>query len=507
MRARVQIVSLLAVLLASGHGWADDPAAKAPAPLAIHIGDGYQLVKDRDALYALIEKTEQGWRVKAVDKTLPNLTNPETQEILIFSRNLSIVEPAFGEYMKSWKAVKAPDFICRSGDKGKRPAYNPCESSLTEERGAALTAIANIITLGGATLDGGGLRSMLKVKSDAVRVALESSGALEAVRLHVYRDEFDQATTAANLRTFMKRYADADPEGLVPKARERLDQIMKDAGAMAEMPPTPCSEKLRHHFDRLFNGREWPARGDTSAEDKAWFLARELSKGEPDSVRIRQEEIAERTSRESMAAKSALWNFVAQSNGRARAYAWLKFICAASVPTPQLYEAASYSATNCKAVNVDAGDAALIQCFRQKTDERAEMVRLSRYRADFEAAATSYDFAAFIDTYRQNDPDTLVPIAEKKRAEALKSEKLALAAKKKEEAQAQAKLATWRKSLRVGDDTFCGPIVELRAPMVKIAITVQLQGYANETWMRIADLYPNWMAGCRNVNGNLSPVF
>lgn len=87
----------------------------------------------------MIEKSGEKWDVKAVDKTAPTLTNPGTQEILAFSRNLAVVEPAFGEYRNLWKAAKGPDFVCRSGDKGTRPVYSPCESSLTAEHAPVIS--------------------------------------------------------------------------------------------------------------------------------------------------------------------------------------------------------------------------------------------------------------------------------------------------------------------------------------------------------------------------------
>ncbi len=72
--------------------------------------------------------------------------------------------------------------------------------------------------------------------------------------------------------------------------------------------------------------------------------------------------------------------------------------------------------------------------------------------------------------------------------------------------EALSKLAQWRKQKRqVGEDTFCGPIIEVRTPMVKIALNAQIQGFHNEAWLKGGDLYPAEY-GCRNVNGKLSPL-
>ncbi|PKB24405.1 hypothetical protein [Janthinobacterium sp. 64] len=70
--------------------------------------------------------------------------------------------------------------------------------------------------------------------------------------------------------------------------------------------------------------------------------------------------------------------------------------------------------------------------------------------------------------------------------------------------QAEAKkVLAWRKTLQVGSDTFCGPVIEIRHPMVKIFISVQLQGFGNEAWLKSSDIFPPEY-GCRNVNGRLS---
>lgn len=66
-------------------------------------------------------------------------------------------------------------------------------------------------------------------------------------------------------------------------------------------------------------------------------------------------------------------------------------------------------------------------------------------------------------------------------------------------------VAVWRTKLKIGDDTFCGPVIEVRQPMIKIAVRVQLPGYSSEAWLKANEVYPDG-AGCRNVNGRLSPA-
>ena len=72
--------------------------------------------------------------------------------------------------------------------------------------------------------------------------------------------------------------------------------------------------------------------------------------------------------------------------------------------------------------------------------------------------------------------------------------------------QKKAKLKKWRNSkFKVGDDTFCGTIIEARLPMVKIALNTPLPGFASEVWLKTSDLYPV-EHGCVNKNGKLSPL-
>ncbi len=67
----------------------------------------------------------------------------------------------------------------------------------------------------------------------------------------------------------------------------------------------------------------------------------------------------------------------------------------------------------------------------------------------------------------------------------------------------QQRLTQWRKKLQIGDDTHCGPIVDIRRPMFKVALIAQIQGFGSESWLKEAELFtPEY--GCRNVNGRLS---
>jgi hypothetical protein len=51
-------------------------------------------------------------------------------------------------------------------------------------------------------------------------------------------------------------------------------------------------------------------------------------------------------------------------------------------------------------------------------------------------------------------------------------------------------LEKWRNGVQIGTDTFCGPVVQINKTMVKISLANPLRGYANESWLKLQDLYP-----------------
>jgi hypothetical protein len=71
----------------------------------------------------------------------------------------------------------------------------------------------------------------------------------------------------------------------------------------------------------------------------------------------------------------------------------------------------------------------------------------------------------------------------------------------------EARLAKFRKGLKTGDDTFCGPVIETRDnnKMIRISVRVKLQGYAtSDEWLKAEEVYPP-SYDCWNRNGRLSP--
>ena len=71
-----------------------------------------------------------------------------------------------------------------------------------------------------------------------------------------------------------------------------------------------------------------------------------------------------------------------------------------------------------------------------------------------------------------------------------------------ERAKEQKTLALFRKSLKEGDETNCGPVIEVKAKLVKISFPVE--NYGDEHWIRRDAILPAGY-GCRFVNGLYQP--
>ena len=105
-------------------------------------------------------------------------------------------------------------------------------------------------------------------------------------------------------------------------------------------------------------------------------------------------------------------------------------------------------------------------------------------------------------------PEAALETGRKKLAPILEERRLkALAAQREQEQRAikeTSRIAAWRKKLKVGSDTFCGPVIELRDPMIKIAVSVQLKDFASEAWLKTTQIFPPEY-DCANINGQLTP--
>jgi hypothetical protein len=154
----------------------------------------------------------------------------------------------------------------------------------------------------------------------------------------------------------------------------------------------------------------------------------------------------------------------------------------------------------------------------QLTEADAEKTRFhEKYRKTFSNASSSEQWRSFVATYGNNDPDQLIPGAKEKleiaeiqeeKARKQKAEQQEEQRRKqaKEEADRQAQeqrqLAAFRKTLRDGDETNCGPVIEVKGKLVKISFAVA--NYGNEHWIRVAEIFPNGY-NCRFYNGEYQP--
>lgn len=163
-----------------------------------------------------------------------------------------------------------------------------------------------------------------------------------------------------------------------------------------------------------------------------------------------------------------------------------------------------------------------------------------RYISAFKEIKTSTDADWFIKSYQHFDPEVLVDKArelkeslivaevENARRQTAAREQLladqaareAEQAKRRQEAAQKAqekiqetekfrqtKARDFRKKIELGSETFCGPVIEIRAPMVRIAISAPLSGYSSEAWLKLDNIYPAEIATCQNINGRLTAVF
>lgn len=187
-------------------------------------------------------------------------------------------------------------------------------------------------------------------------------------------------------------------------------------------------------------------------------------------------------------------------------------------------------------------DTEKVQAALQSADVAAWLVafkddqKIRIYRGYFSAIRTSKDAESFIQGYQQFDPESLVAKAHELKESLLQAESQAAEQKVQEQErlkaekekqrteqianerareEAQAKLQQnretrtreFRSKLAIGSDTFCGPVIAIRTPMVQIAVNAPLPGYSAEPWLKLEDIYPADIAGCKNSNGRLTPAF
>lgn len=123
---------------------------------------------------------------------------------------------------------------------------------------------------------------------------------------------------------------------------------------------------------------------------------------------------------------------------------------------------------------------------------------LYRYRDAFQAATTVFELRTFIDNYSQSDPDKLIPKAHVKLSALLAQEKIEAENTRRAQVEEAKKLVSWRKTLREGDETNCGPVLETKRGLIKVYFPVA--NYGSEHWIRVDQIQKAGM-GCRFVNG------
>jgi len=146
---------------------------------------------------------------------------------------------------------------------------------------------------------------------------------------------------------------------------------------------------------------------------------------------------------------------------------------------------------------------------------------LKHQKTRYNRSQSLHSLEAFINDYKGHDLANLIPGA-KARLKKIKKNNVRIAAENKKRQKRIAnenqitqvklrisqakKLKKWQSGLIVGSMTFCGRVIERNESMIKIAINAKLQGYNNEQWLHISEVYEPHK-GCINKNGDLFPQF
>ncbi|MGO3422730.1 MAG: hypothetical protein ACTIMZ_09760 [Pseudoalteromonas distincta] len=133
---------------------------------------------------------------------------------------------------------------------------------------------------------------------------------------------------------------------------------------------------------------------------------------------------------------------------------------------------------------------------------KAKALYLKNQKVMFDNIETIGDANKFIETYQHNDEAKLVG---KARNLVDKAEKRIHKEKMVKRKAALAELESWRKGLSVGDQTFCGRVIDVKYPMFEIAISNPLQGFSDTIWLEKDKVFKPWV-GCNNRNNQLTPL-
>ena len=126
----------------------------------------------------------------------------------------------------------------------------------------------------------------------------------------------------------------------------------------------------------------------------------------------------------------------------------------------------------------------------------------SDYLFAFNSISKSADAIQFIANYKEDDGDDLIPRAKELAAELEAKEKeLQLEMARTNEAERQKHNAdnrsttnAFRAKVKLGDESHCGMIIDLKLPLVKV------QTMVGERWYRLEQIYPRGNAPCQFYN-------
>lgn len=141
-----------------------------------------------------------------------------------------------------------------------------------------------------------------------------------------------------------------------------------------------------------------------------------------------------------------------------------------------------------------------ITAFKNEETAGIKRQQIEKYRRSFEAATSSSLLQSFIKEYTTNDPENLVPKAKEKlvKVSAIETEETE---SKKEQIRLAADrdaahLNSWRKTLKTGDESNCGLVIEVKRPIAKI------QTASGERWLKVGQLYPHGTQVCGQDEGH-----
>lgn len=209
-------------------------------PYTPRIGNGNQI---NQGYFALLETDGSGWKVDSIGQKPPQITNKGSQEILVFSNELDMVEPYYSNYV-NWFEINDPSnntarnnfakgiYSCFSNQEKTRPAYNPCDSSLAlhidKGSNTAANVMVDVLSLGTALLTSGSLKTMT-VDQLKINQLLKNSDVLSAVKTYRTKQTeqwaFSRADSSAALKNFIANFKDNDVDGLVPQAENKLPSV------------------------------------------------------------------------------------------------------------------------------------------------------------------------------------------------------------------------------------------------------------------------------------------